>query len=1001
MRKLILLFLGLVIAATTYAIPADSTPRTLKLKDGRMLTISLQGDEYLSWAKTIDGYTLLQTDNGEWMYAQVDTEGNLVASNCAAADPSYRTSDDKLKLAKISKDLGFSKSQLNKANQQKSANVSTKASFPLSGSPKLLVILVDFNDRPFTTSHSYWDTIASVTGATAGGATGSMRDYYYYNSMGAMDLDVTVLGPCRMPQNLSFYGANQSGSDGNVRRLVQHAIAYVDTAYNVDFTQYDNDNNDTLDNVHIIFAGIPESTSGESNSIWPHKSILYNFRVEADGVRVHTYSCSGEKKSAGMADGIGAMCHEFGHVLGLPDMYDTDGNTGDGEGVGLGDFSLMHGGCYNNDSRTPPSLAAVEREILGWHTHTTLTEPVVVKMGNLGDSNVSYKITTYNQGEYYILENRQKSGWDAYNPAGGMLIYHVDKNVSGWDLGGYNSNMLNCNPYHQGCYIVSANGDSSNYNLLTAYPTQANNKFSARTSPASWTWYNSEVNYVNRSMINKPVSHITIVDSTFIQFNYMLLDTFPLINILSSTDLTSTSVVISASIVDTQRVNVTSRGICWSTSPEPTLENGYYIADSLIGEGAYSLRIEGLQRGTRYYARAYAINSYCTTYSSATIEFTTLTGAPRVTTRTVNDIEAYSAMLRGRIDDTVDATVTRFGFMVSTNQAFDTVNEPLMIYEVDSLSNSNFSFLLDSLSEYTRYYVRAFAENSYGVGLGNIVNFTTTFERIENNIISENQVYCGLENRQPLAVDDLTGSEPTGRTAPYTYLWQYKTLSTGWADAPNVNNTVNYIPGTLSDSTYYRRIVSSTGIYDTSNTILVAISYSRGGNVTYNSDTVKVNERIGRLRVQNNKGDIVQWERKHEDGEWVIIAGASNTIYDTLKVAGNYYYRVKVQFGDCLPTYSAEKRIYAKDNVGINTADKVVNVAFTPNPSTGVFEIVASTDETFEVKVLTMDGKVCYSEDNVRISGKRMDLSNMPNGAYIVVISNETTQMSNKIIINK
>ena len=118
-------------------------------------------------------------------------------------------------------------------------------------------------------------------------------------------------------------------------------------------------------------------------------------------------------------------------------------------------------------------------------------------------------------------------------------------------------------------------------------------------------------------------------------------------------------------------------------------------------------------------------------------------------------------------------------------------------------------------------------------------------------------------------------------------------------------------------------------------------------------------------------------------------------------MAGNYYYRVKVQFGDCLPAYSAEKRIYAKDNVGINTADKAINVTFAPNPSTGVFEIVASTDETFEVKVLTMDGKVCYSEDNVKISGKRMDLSNMSNGAYIVVISNETTQISNKIIINK
>ena len=181
MRKLILLFLGLVIAATMHAIPAipaDSTPRTLKLKDGRILTISLQGDEYLSWAKTIDGYTLLRADDGEWVYAQIDVEGNLVASNCIASDPNYRTSNDKLKLANISKNLTFSKNQLNQAKQRKSGSISTKSSFPLSGSPKLLVILVDFDDRPFTTTYDYWDTIASVIGATAGGATGSMRDYY-------------------------------------------------------------------------------------------------------------------------------------------------------------------------------------------------------------------------------------------------------------------------------------------------------------------------------------------------------------------------------------------------------------------------------------------------------------------------------------------------------------------------------------------------------------------------------------------------------------------------------------------------------------------------------------------------------------------------------------------------------------------------------------------------------------------------------------------------------
>ena len=989
---------GIVFAVSLYAIPADSTPRTIKLKDGRMLTISLQGDEHLSWAKSIDGYTLLQTSEGEWMFAEMDKEGNIVASNCIASDPIYRTAEEKLKLSKISKNLKFSKIQLDQAKQRKSGSVSTKSTFPLTGSPKLLVILVDFSDRAFTTTHSYWDSIASVRGATVGGATGSMRDYYYDNSMGVLDLDVTVLGPCRMPQTLAYYGRN---NDANVRRLVQDAINYVDTAYNIDFTLYDNDNNDTLDNVHVIFAGVPESTSGEANSIWPHKSMMYNVRVQPDGVKVHTYSCSGEKKTALIADGIGAMCHEFGHVLGLPDMYDTDGDTGNGEGVGMGDFSLMHGGCYNNDSRTPPFLSSVERNILGWHNHTVLEDPAVILMGNLADSNVSYKVTTYNSREYYVIENRQKTKWDTYNPAGGMMIYHVDKYVSGWDLGGYNSNMLNCNPYHQGCYIVSANGDSSNYNANTAYPIHSNNKFTNRSTPHSWTWYSNNSNTVNRSVINKPISHITVMDSGLIQFNYMLLDTFPLITTVSSTDLTSTSVVVTADIVDTQRVNVTSRGVCWSTSPEPVLGANNYIEDTLIGEGAYSLRIEGLERGTHYYVRAYAINPYCTTYSSSTIEFTTLTGAPRVSTRTATNVGVYNALIRGRIEDTVDAAVTRFGFMVSNNQAFDTVNEPLMIYYVDSLSSGNFSLMLDSLNEYTRYYVRAFAENFYGIGMGTTVNFTTSFERIENNTISENQVYCGLENRQPLEVEELIGSEPTGRTAPYTYLWQYKTLSTGWADAPNVNNTINYNPGSLSDSTYYRRIVFSTGIYDTSNTVLIAISYSYGGIVAYNADTVNINERIGRFRVQGNKGNIVQWERKYENEEWEVIAGNSSAIYDTVHAVGNYYYRVKVQFQDCVPVYSAEKHLYAKNGVGINVAENAIDIVFVPNPSTGIFTIMSSSEELFDIKVMNMNGKVCYSEDNVKVSGKNMNLTNLPNGAYIVVISNETTKISNKIIINK
>ncbi len=1000
MKRVFITLLVVVLCITAAnAVPADRTPKTIQLSDGRVLTFSLRGDESVSWATTMDGYTLLQSDNGDWVYAKLDKKGNMIAGSMKASNLNYRTYEENVALASIPKNLKFTEEQLQVSKNEKSKQLATKGSFPLTGSPKLLVVLVDFSDKPFTTTRNYWQNIANQPGCTEDGATGSMRDYYYDNSMGALDLDITVLGPCRLPQTLDYYGRDQGGSkDINVRRMVRDAIEYIDTAYNIDFTAYDNDDNDTLDNIHIIFAGIPQSTSGDPTSIWPHASKMYGYNIFKDGVRVVGYSCSGERNSNTRADGIGALCHEFGHILGLPDMYDTQNDVG----VGLGNFSLMHGGCYNNNSRTPPLLSSVERNILGWHDHTTLTDPAVIALNRLADSNVSYKLTTGNAKEYYILENRQKVGWDAYNPGGGMLILHVDKNVPGWTLMGSNSNTLNTNPTHQGCYIVSANGDSSNYNMNTPYPTNNNNKFTNRSTPISWSWYDLTGNNTRRSIINKPVSHIKVIDSV-IQFNYMLLDTFPDINILSSSGMTSSSIILTANLIDTQRVNIVERGICWSTSPEPTLGTDNHIADSQIGEGIYSITISNLQRGTNYYARAYAINSYCTTYSPTTLQFTTLTGAPRVTTRSTANITSDGAVLKGRIDDSVDAAVTRFGFLMNTTAGFE-LNDPnnMVIYTNTIDANAIFSAPVTPLNERTRYYVRAFAENEYGVGVGTISNFITTFEPIENNLISENQLYCGISNRQPISVDSIRGTLPTGRTAPYTYLWQSRTLSTSWTSASGTNNEISYIPGVLSDSTYYRRIVTSTGINDTSNTILIAIVYSHGGHIQYANDTVNINESFGRLRAQNYVGSIVQWERKYEEGEWQFIAGSVTSIFDTLKTKGNYSYRVKIQNRDCEPAYSSEKKVYAKGNVGIvGSAAQALDLRFVPNPSTGIFIIECGNTDLFDLKVINTLGKVCYSENNVRVSGKQMDLTNLANGMYIVTISNKTVTTSVKLIINK
>lgn len=125
--------------------------------------------------------------------------------------------------------------------------------------------------------------------------------------------------------------------------------------------------------------------------------------------------------------GIGTFCHEFSHVLGIPDFYDTDGYTG-GYSEGVGTWSIMDQGPYNNEGRTPPVFNAMERSIAGWIELEEIVNTGDYVLNDLQEYNEAYMLSTDTEGEFFVLENRQNShGWDAYLPGHGMLIYHVDR----------------------------------------------------------------------------------------------------------------------------------------------------------------------------------------------------------------------------------------------------------------------------------------------------------------------------------------------------------------------------------------------------------------------------------------------------------------------------------------------------------------------------------------------------------------------------------------------
>lgn len=446
--------------------------QTKTLADGKEVKVELCGDEFAHFWRTASGVCYTERDGV--LYP-------VTANEIEAKAHSRRAQ------------MGISAGSRRMAARAAGAKTSAYV-----GSKKGLIILVEFSDKAFSMSNpqQYYERMANEEGFSSGRQQGSVHDYFMEQSGGVFDLSFDVIGPVKMPNGYAYYGADKGDeTDVNIDKMLTTAINMADSQ--VKWSDYDWDGDGEVDQIYFLYAGGGQATGAGSNTIWPHKWNLMwatgtGRPITKQGMILDTYACSNEVFSNNVIAGIGTICHEFSHCLGLPDMYDTTGNSGNtATNYGMGNWDLMNSGNYNNSGYTPAGYTSWEKMMAGWLEPEELTsDKYVTEMLPLSEGGQSYIVyNPANRNEYYMIENRAKSGWDAGLPGEGMLILHVDYDET--IFMDYNApNTFFTDTYfsndHQRLTIFHADGtEGDNDEVTDPYPYGNLNVLSNYSKPAA------------------------------------------------------------------------------------------------------------------------------------------------------------------------------------------------------------------------------------------------------------------------------------------------------------------------------------------------------------------------------------------------------------------------------------------------------------------------------------------------------------------------------------
>ena len=457
----ICMFILFLIGIHVYGVPAKPSPFTFKQSDGSEIMVRLFGDENYHFYLSEDGVLLLPDAQGDFYFAEQESDGAVKKSAVLAKNVNQRNASEQLFVSSLNKDQLLKKYETRYAanNQMKFSAPMKRASsaYPTKGQQKVLVILAEFSDVHFQTENpkEAFYRLMNEPGYSENGGTGSARDFYMESSFGQYEPMIDVYGPVVLPHEMKYYGAPSAGAnDIRPAEMIRDACQLLDSE--IDFSEYDLDQDGAIDNVYLFYAGYGQADGGNVNTIWPHAWYVWQgARIMAtfDGVQLDRYACSNEIQSgSNEMVGIGTFCHEFGHVLGLPDLYSASYSSTEHPG----NWTLMASGSYNNNGKTPPYFSAYERYALGWITPKVINPADTVFVLPAISTNEAYMIKTNKENEYILLENRQLQKWDTYLPGHGMLVWHIDYNEYVWAR-----NTVNDNSAHQYVDIEEADGIAS------------------------------------------------------------------------------------------------------------------------------------------------------------------------------------------------------------------------------------------------------------------------------------------------------------------------------------------------------------------------------------------------------------------------------------------------------------------------------------------------------------------------------------------------------------
>jgi immune inhibitor A len=348
---------------------------------------------------------------------------------------------------------------------------------PLRGTVRVIVVLVDFSDRPMMQTRQHFQDLFFSQGKPKK----SVREYYSDVTHGLIDLQGDVVGPLRLPKTLKAYANRASGMGTavpNAQTMAFDAVTAADPM--VDFTPYDNDGNGFVDAFIVIHAGPGAEVTGSQDDIWSHKWVLPSGARAVDQTKIYAYLTVPEDCK------IGVCAHELGHLLfGFPDLYDTDSSS-----EGIGNWCLMAAGSWGGGGDLPVHPSAWCKTNQGWVTVKTVATNGPATLADVKTSQTVLRLwkngTTGN--EYFLLENRQQIGFDASLPGGGLLVWHVD-----------DAQQTNTNENHYKVALMQADGKGDlehNVNRGDAgdpYPGSSNNRtFNAASNPNSKSYAHSD-----------------------------------------------------------------------------------------------------------------------------------------------------------------------------------------------------------------------------------------------------------------------------------------------------------------------------------------------------------------------------------------------------------------------------------------------------------------------------------------------------------------------------